>query len=168
MFQVLAQFEGPQVPKCWSKWAGSPNVPPSLFPDSQVIPEWLVLQYSLGPSVFPDPRVISERLFLQYFRIHEPYWNDWSFTRFTPTTKTKRKSKEKKKNLEVQNLHENAKGKSDEPRLEDKTFCIDSMNGKWVIITGAGRGIGRAIALDFARRQAKLVLVSRSEGKSFT
>ena len=36
---------------------------------------------------------------------------------------------------------------------------------KTVIVTGAGRGIGRAIALDFARDGGKIILVSRTKSE---
>lgn len=35
------------------------------------------------------------------------------------------------------------------------------VNGKWVLITGANRGIGKACALQFARKGAKIALVLR-------
>ncbi|MEV9306626.1 SDR family NAD(P)-dependent oxidoreductase, partial [Klebsiella pneumoniae] len=36
------------------------------------------------------------------------------------------------------------------------------MKGRVAIVTGAGRGLGRAYALDFARRGARLVVNARS------
>ena len=38
------------------------------------------------------------------------------------------------------------------------------LEGKSVVITGAGSGIGRAASLLFSREGAKLVIVDRSEG----
>ena len=76
-------------------------VGPSVFPDSQVISEWLVLQYFqknrscqngwsfsisrkagytrvVGPSVFPDTRIILKLLVLQYLQIHRSLkWLDF-------------------------------------------------------------------------------------------
>ncbi len=39
-----------------------------------------------------------------------------------------------------------------------------TLQGKTAIITGASRGIGRAIAVEFARRGAKLALIGRDRG----
>ncbi|HZY44358.1 MAG TPA: SDR family oxidoreductase, partial [Anaerolineae bacterium] len=39
-----------------------------------------------------------------------------------------------------------------------------SLNGKVVLITGASCGLGRALALEFARQGAKVVINSRSKG----
>ena len=39
------------------------------------------------------------------------------------------------------------------------------MNGKVCLITGASRGLGRALALEFGRRGAKLVINSRSSSE---
>ena len=42
-------------------------------------------------------------------------------------------------------------------------MSIFSLEGKKVIITGAGRGIGAELAKDFARAGADLMLVSRTQ-----
>lgn len=42
---------------------------------------------------------------------------------------------------------------------------MTSLAGKVCIVTGGGRGIGRAIALAFARKDAELVLVARTESE---
>lgn len=43
---------------------------------------------------------------------------------------------------------------------------MDTLKGKVVLITGASRGLGRALALEFARRGTNLVLNSRSSSAS--
>ena len=40
----------------------------------------------------------------------------------------------------------------------------DSLDGKTALVTGAGRGLGRAIAVGLARPAARLALVARSRG----
>ena len=68
VFQVLIQFEGPQAPRSWSKWAGSPQVPWSA-------------EYTLSIAVFgPGPAlIISEisdaRLFPFFFFLFLDAWN---------------------------------------------------------------------------------------------
>lgn len=42
---------------------------------------------------------------------------------------------------------------------------MTEVQGKWCIVTGAGRGIGRAIAESLAAKHAKLVLTARSAGQ---
>ncbi|MEO8318345.1 MAG: SDR family NAD(P)-dependent oxidoreductase, partial [Bradyrhizobium sp.] len=42
------------------------------------------------------------------------------------------------------------------------------LEGKSVIITGAGSGIGRAASVLFAREGAKLIIVDRAEGVNET
>src|SRR3989304_9068531 len=39
------------------------------------------------------------------------------------------------------------------------------LKGKVVIVTGAGRGIGKAIALSFGREQCRLVLAARTKSE---
>lgn len=41
---------------------------------------------------------------------------------------------------------------------------MDGLKGKVVVVTGAGRGMGRAFSLGFAREGAKVVLVGRRRG----
>lgn len=41
---------------------------------------------------------------------------------------------------------------------------MNSLAGKVVVVTGASRGIGRALAVAYARRGARLVLLARDEG----
>ena len=43
-------------------------------------------------------------------------------------------------------------------------IVFDSMlSGKWSLVTGAGRGIGRAIALALAKEESSLALTARSQ-----
>ena len=44
------------------------------------------------------------------------------------------------------------------------SFSSNNMDGKTALVTGAGRGIGRAIALGLARSGTRLALVARSRG----
>ncbi len=39
------------------------------------------------------------------------------------------------------------------------------LKGKWVLITGASKGIGEAVAVKFAQQGAKIALVARSQDK---
>ena len=39
------------------------------------------------------------------------------------------------------------------------------LKGKWVLVTGASKGLGEAIALTYAKQGASIALAARSEDK---
>jgi NAD(P)-dependent dehydrogenase (short-subunit alcohol dehydrogenase family) len=45
------------------------------------------------------------------------------------------------------------------------TVPFVDFGGRWVILTGASSGIGRAIAVELARRSARLVMIGRNEDR---
>jgi NAD(P)-dependent dehydrogenase (short-subunit alcohol dehydrogenase family) len=89
-------------------------------------------------------------------------WLDWTSERpFNIVCVAVRESAQRLKSLH-QRLFEFRKAASAE--INDREQRMGRLEGKSVIITGAGSGIGRAASLLFAREGARLIAVDRAEG----